>query len=67
VRGGARLRRPRQWEHRMVSGDETVLESIMAQMGQEGWELVAVVSRDQAGPTPRPEGFYLFFKRPVSN
>ena len=55
----------RRWEHRMVSGDETVLEALMAQMGEEGWELVSVVARNQDGSVPRPEGFYLFFKRPI--
>ena len=51
----------------MVSGDESVLEALMAQMGEEGWELVSVVARNQDGSLPRPEGFYLFFKRPIPN
>jgi len=55
-----------RWESRVVSvavtwGRTGEVEDVLAEMDQEGWELVAVTSPKLVPPT-----VLLFFKRPVA-
>lgn len=54
-----------KWEHRHDSRSEGAVQALLAQRGDEGWELVSTHSYDGGAKFGYPIIFHLFFKRPA--